>query len=92
MMGVVMMKTDRVNEGLKWFREAQKLYEQSNSTENDGYATALHNMGRAYMLRKQYKQAKTYLEQAKTLQIQLSGSVFERTEQYLSELESLMSK
>ena len=49
-------------------------------------------MGRAYMLRKQYKQAKTYLEQAQTLQIQLSGSVFERTEQYLSELESLMSK
>ncbi len=59
---------------------------------SDAYATALHNVGRAYMLRKRYKQAKNCLEQAKALQIQLSGNVFERTKQYLSELESLMNK
>ena len=91
-LGVVMLKTDRTNEALNWFRKVQKIYEQLNKTADNDYATILHNMGRAYMLRKQYKQAKTYLEQAQTLQIQLSGSVFERTEQYLSELESLMSK
>lgn len=91
-LGVVMLKTDRTNEALNWFRKVQKIYEQLNKTADNDYATILHNMGRTYMLRKQYKQAKTYLEQAKTLQIQLSGNVFERTEQYLSELESLMSK
>ena len=87
-----MLKTDRANEALNWLRKTQKIYEQLDRTESNEYATTLHNIGRSYMLRKQYKQAKTYLEQAKTLQIQLSGSVFERTEQYLSELESLMSK
>lgn len=91
-LGVVMLKTDRANEALNWFGKTRKIYEQLDRTESNEYATMLHNTGRAYMLRKQYKQAKTYLEQAKTLQIQLSGSVFERTEQYLSELESLMSK
>jgi|GEM_PF-4596492 len=88
-LGVVMLKTDRANEALNWFRKTRKIYEQLDRTESNEYVTILHNMGRAYMLRKQYKQAKIYLEQAKTLQIQLSGSVFERTEQYLSELETM---
>jgi hypothetical protein len=91
-LGVVILKTDRANEALNWFSKVQKIYEQLNKTADNDYATILHNMGRAYMLRKQYKQAKTYLEQAKNLQIQLSDRVFERTEQYLSELKSLMSK
>ena len=88
-LGVVMLKCDCENEALNWFRKTRKIYEQLDRSESNEYATILHNMGRAYMLRKQYKQAKTNLEQAKALQIQLSGSVFERTEQYLSELETM---
>lgn len=91
-LGVVMVKNNQVKSAFSLFQRVKKLYEQLDMTSTSEYATALHNIGRAYMLRKQYKQAKTYLEQAKNLQIQLSGSVFERTEQYLSELKSLMCK
>lgn len=90
-LGCVMLKADRPNDALSCFRKGQKVFKQLDMEKSDAYATILHNMGRAYMLRKQYKQAKNYLEQAKALQIQLSGSVFERTEQYLSELDSLTS-
>ncbi len=91
-LGCVMLKADRPNEALSCFRKGQKVFEQLDQQKSDAYATILHNMGKAYMLRKQYKQAKTCLEQAKALQIQLSGNVFERTEQYLSELDSLTNR
>jgi len=91
-LGCVMLKADRPNEALSCFRKGQKVCEQLGQQKSDEYATILHNMGRAYMLRKQYKQAKTCLEQAKALQIQLSGNVFERTKQYLSELDSLTNR
>lgn len=91
-LGVVLLKTDRVNETLPYFRKAQKIYEQLDKTESNEYATILHNLGRAYMLRKQYKPAKAYLEQAKIIQTKQFGTVSERTEQYLSDLESLMNR
>jgi len=91
-LGCVMLNADRPNEALSCFRKGQKVFEQLGQQRSDAYATILHNMGRAYMLRKQYKQAKTCLEQAKALQIQLYGNVFERTKQYLSELESLTNR
>lgn len=91
-LGCVMLKADRPNDALSCFRKGQKVLEQLDMENSDAYAMALHNVGRAYMLCKRYKQAKNCLEQAKALQIQLSGNVFERTEQYLSELESLMNK
>lgn len=91
-LGCVMLKADRPNDALSCFRKGQKVLEQLDMENSDAYATALHNVGRAYIPRKRYKQAKNCLEQAKALQIQLSGNVFERTEQYLSELESLMNK
>ena len=91
-LGAHLLKTGQQDEAISYFRESAKIYSDLNMLESMEYATTLHNLGRAYMLRRNYKRAKSYLEQAKALQIKLTGTPVERTEQYLTELSSLMVK
>lgn len=91
-LGVHLLKTGQQDKAVSYFRESSKIYSDLNMLESMEYATTLHNLGRAYMLQKKYKHAKSYLEQAKALQIQLMGAPVERTEQYLTEITSLTTK
>ena len=48
-------------------------------------ANVYHNLGRAYMLNGQTKEALAYLNKSKDLQLKLYGEVTERTTQYIQE-------
>ncbi len=50
--------------------------------------TLFHNLGRAYMLNGNYSDALTALNKSMDLQIELEGSVMQRTEDYIKECES----
>lgn len=71
---------------LPLLNKAKGIFESLKLESTPVYATTLHNIGRANMLCENYPEAKSYLEQAKALQIKVEGQVFERTQQYLDEV------
>lgn len=89
-MGVEYLKLNKIQEAYSNLKEAERYCSTVFDKENRCHALLYHNMGRCYMLQKDYVNAQTYLAKSKELQIRLYGTTaIERTEVYLQEVESM---
>jgi tetratricopeptide (TPR) repeat protein len=90
--GVKYLKSNKLKDAMLNFRAAERFCLSFYAQENDNHALLYHNIGRCYMLQKDYVNAKTYLTKSKELQVRLYGTPIpiERTELYLQEVESLL--
>lgn len=86
MMGISLMYNGKYSKAINTFAELADFILQIDGERSINFATNLHNMGRAYMLKGDSKKAIAYLEEAKSLQLNIQGSVDNKTNQYLNEL------
>ncbi len=75
-------------ESIKILREGISMVVDELGKSNKWLETMYHNLGRAYMLNQDYKNALLYLNKSKDLQIQLNGHAMQRTLDYLKECEA----
>lgn len=80
------MYDGKYKKAINIFKELSDLILQIDGEKSINFATNLHNLGRAYMLKGENKNAITYLEEAKSLQLDIEGTVNNKTNQYLNEL------
>ena len=86
MIGISLMYNGKYKKAINAFKELSNLILQIDGESSVNFATNLHNMGRAYMLKGKNKEAIAYLEEAKSLQLNIEGTVDNKTNQYLNEL------
>ena len=85
-LGIGQMYCKKYKDALASFEQVAQIVEKEVGRDNMTFATNLHNIGRAYMLKGDKKKAKTFLLEAKELQLDLTGAIDEKTNQYLNEL------
>lgn len=85
-LGIGQMYCKKYKDALATFEQVAQIVEKEVGRYNMTFATNLHNIGRAYMLKGDKKKAKTFLLEAKELQLDLTGAIDEKTNQYLNEL------
>lgn len=85
-LGIGQMYCKKYKDALASFEQVAQIVEQEAGRDNITFATTLHNIGRVYMLKGDKKKAKTFLLEAKELQLDLTGAIDEKTNQYLNEL------
>lgn len=85
-LGIVYLNSNRYNEGEKSFDKAEHILLPIYGYKSQEYATILHNKGRLYQLEGNLDKAKSYLEQASQIQIELNGRVSDKTAKYLDEV------
>lgn len=81
MRGLGYLKLDEASQALPILMRSKDIYDALQYQQTMDYATVLHNIGRAYMLLKNNAEALLYLEKSKTMQIQLTGNVLEKTQE-----------
>lgn len=86
LIGVCQLKLNQIESARLSFFDCKSLLEIIGEINTDLYATALHNLGRAYMLLGNDIEAKDYLLRSQSLQTEINGQVMDRTKQYLEEL------
>lgn len=85
-LGIGQMYCKKYKDALASFEQVAQIVEQEAGRDNITFATTLHNIGRVYMLKGDKKKAKTFLLEAKELQLDLTGAIDEKTNLYLNEL------
>lgn len=88
--GVEYLKQNKLQEAMSNFKEGERFCSSMFDKENSRHALIYHNIGRCYMLQKDYDNARRYLVKSKDLQVQLFGTANERTLLYLQEVESML--
>ena len=86
--GVEYLKLNKLEEAMSNFKDAERFCSSVFEKENGSHALLYHNIGRCYMLLKDYTNAQFYLVKSKNLQVQIYGEPLERTTKYLEEVES----
>lgn len=86
--GVEYLKLNKLNDAMLNFREAERFCSSVFDKENSCHEIIYHNIGRCYMLQKDYVKAMIYLTKSKELQVLFYGKPIERTLLYLQEVES----
>jgi tetratricopeptide (TPR) repeat protein len=86
--GVYLIKTEAGDKAKEILEEGLKLYTKTNEKSEPLHIGLLHNLGKAYMLQKDYTNALLYLNKSKDLQMQLNGEVMQRTLDYIKECEA----
>lgn len=81
MRGLGYLKLDEASQALPILMRTKDIYDALQYQQTMDYATVLHNIGRAYMLLQNNAEALLYLEKSKTMQIQLTGKVLEKTQE-----------
>ena len=81
MRGLGYLKLDEASQALPILMRTKDIYDALQYQQTMDYATVLHNIGRAYMLLQNNAEALLYLEKSKTMQIQLTGKVLEKTKE-----------
>jgi len=84
--GIGLMYDNKCKEAIAAFKKNVTLIKQVEGEHNIVYAINIHNLGRAYMLKGDTKNAIKYLEEAKALQLAIDGTIDKKTNQYLNEL------
>ena len=86
MTGIGLMYYGKYNRAINTFNKLSVLILQIDGEKSINFASNLHNIGRAYMLKGENKSAITYLKEAQSLQLDIEGVINEKTNQYLNEL------
>ena len=86
MMGISLRYNGKCQKAINTFKELSELIQQIDDEKSINFATNLHNIGRAYMLKGEKQNAIAYLEKAKSLQLNIEGVINNKTNQYLNEL------
>lgn len=89
-LGVELLKLNKLQEAYANLKEAEQFCLSVFDSENGIHAILYHNLGRCYMLQKDYANAQAYLTKSKELQILLYGSPIDRTILYLQEVETML--
>lgn len=86
--GFAELKLGEYSKTIDLLNQAITLTIQEFGVNNKWLQTMYHNLGRAYMLQKDYSNALSWLNKSKDLQIQLNGSAMQRTLDYIKECEA----
>lgn len=84
-MGFVYLKTERLDKAIDILNNGIDLAIKLKGEKCPELATFYHNLGRAYMLKKDKAQALSALNKSKSLQLELEGNVMQRTIDYIKE-------
>ena len=86
--GYFLLKCEEYEEAIKILKKGINLCNNTFGEDHAWLYSMYHNLGRAYMLYKDYANAILYLNKSKDLQIQLNGKVMQRTLDYIKECEA----
>lgn len=86
--GFVYIKSDEGNTAIPFIKKGIDLIIKTVGERTPRLATPYHNLGRAYMLEKDYVQALIALNKSKDLQIEFEGKVWQKTKDYIKECEA----
>jgi tetratricopeptide (TPR) repeat protein len=84
-MGFVYLKTERLDKAIDILNNGIDLAIKLKGEKCLELATFYHNLGRAYMLKKDNERALSALNKSKSLQLELEGNVMQRTIDYIKE-------
>ena len=84
-MGFVYLKSERLDKAIDILKIGIDMAIKLKGEKCPELATLYHNLGRAYMLKKDSAQALSALNKSKSLQLDLEGNVMQRTIDYIKE-------
>jgi hypothetical protein len=84
-MGFVYLKSERLDKAIDILNNGIDLAIKLKGEKCLELATFYHNLGRAYMLKKDNERALSALNKSKSLQLELEGNVMQRTIDYIKE-------
>ena len=89
---VAKMKSNNLDNIDSNFEEIERFYRTQYGDVSSGYATYLHNRGRAYQLQNRLKEAKAALLKSITIQNKISGKPLDKTVKYYIEVEQKLGE
>lgn len=87
--GFICLICNKTEDAVQALLQAQDIAISNFGENSYQLETIYHNLGRAYMMLSNYKQALNWLGKSRDLQLKNNGSVMERTEKYIKECNEL---